>query len=91
MLIPPACLTDPTSSCVDSTTTVHSSSCTDACPYIGTDGTGRICDETCTNGHPCGTLGCGADDGHYGPNCRVCYTDVDKALEADAPGDRAIL
>lgn len=65
--------------------------CTDSCPYLGEDGTGRICDETCEDGNPYGTLGCDVDNGKYGPNCRECYIDVDEALEADSPGDRAIM
>eukprot|EP00752_Nemacystus_decipiens_P001258 g1256.t1 len=73
--------------------------CEDDCDFTGAT-TGRVCDASCEDGDPWGTLGCpvGAvygDLGYsvtdYGDNCRVCFTDEDTALEYDTADDRAIM
>eukprot|EP00903_Cladosiphon_okamuranus_P009984 g9470.t1 len=64
----------------------------DGCPWIKSSGkVGRVCDVSCASGDPYGTLGCGARNGKYGPNCRFCYYDVERALENDTPEHRAIM
>lgn len=71
---------------------VPSPSCMDDCIYTSKDGTrGRVCDATCDDGVPYGTLGCGAKSGIYGPHCRACYNDEDKARKQDSPDNRAIM
>lgn len=74
--------------------------CEDSCEFVGTT-TGRVCDPSCADGDPYGTLGCaaGADYGDlgyfstedFGPYCRVCFVDTDAALTADTPDNRAIM
>lgn len=55
--------------------------CSDGCSYTSRDGTkGRRCDSSCETGAPYGTKGCHAREGKYGPDCRVCYYDVERAL-----------
>lgn len=64
----------------------------DECPRINSNGLrGRICDATCADGIPNGTNGCNAREGRFGSLCRVCFVDMERALENDSPGDRAIM
>lgn len=64
----------------------------EGCPYTSKDGTrGRVCDETCKDGDPYGTLGCRAKKGKYGNYCRACYNDRDKAIENDTADNRAMM
>lgn len=66
--------------------------CEEGCDFTSADGTtGRVCDETCEDGNPYGTHGCEAAQGAYGAYCRFCYNDVETALGADSPHDRAIM
>ncbi|CAM9350086.1 unnamed protein product [Scytosiphon promiscuus] len=66
--------------------------CMDSCQYTSKDGTrGRVCDNTCEDGVPYGSLGCGAKSGIFGPHCRACYNDVAKATARDSPDNRAII
>ena len=66
--------------------------CLSGCTYTDNDGTvGRECDLSCESGEPYGTLGCGAKQGRFGDNCRVCYNDMTKAHLQDTPEDRAIM
>lgn len=66
--------------------------CLDGCKRTSNDGRkGRVCDYSCKNGTPYGTLGCGAKKGQYGPYCRVCYNDRELAVKADTSTDRAIM
>lgn len=67
-------------------------SCHDDCETTYTSGrTGRVCDATCEDGYPYGSLGCGAKEGAYGFNCRACFNDVDDALSYDTHDHRAIM
>ncbi len=52
---------------------------------------GRLCDPSCEDGNPFGTLGCNTEDGTYGPYCRACFYDTGMALEEDTHDDRAIM
>lgn len=77
-----------TTSAADAT----SDTCYDGCEFTSHYGsTGRACDDTCGDGDPYGTLGCGAADGAYGSLCRFCYNDVELALGADSHDDRALM
>lgn len=64
----------------------------DSCQYTSKDGTrGRVCDATCESGEPYGSRGCNAKSGIYGPLCRACFNDVDKAMAKDTSDSRAIM
>ena len=64
----------------------------DDCPAAFKSGlAGRVCDESCSDGDPYGTNGCGAADGAFGDYCRYCYYDRDKALENHDVDDPAIM
>lgn len=64
---------------------------TESCPYTNAAATkGRVCDPSCSTGEY-GSLGCGAKGGRYGPECRACFFNVNKALKYDTPEDRAIM
>ena len=64
----------------------------DDCPHTNSDGRrGRVCDDSCADGVPYGTFGCGARDGAHGNYCRVCYFDQDLALANDSADERAIM
>ena len=64
----------------------------DGCPHTNSDGRrGRVCDDSCADGVPYGTFGCGARDGAHGNYCRVCYFDQDLALANDSADERAIM
>ncbi len=67
-------------------------SCMDECTYTSINGTrGRVCDATCEDGVPYGTLGCGAKSGIYGPQCRACFNDEEMARKHDTLDNRAIM
>ena len=64
----------------------------DDCPAVDADGiTGRVCDDSCEDGVPYGTLGCEANDGDFGNFCRVCYFDDAAAIAVDSADERAIM
>ena len=64
----------------------------DECPHTNSNGIrGRVCDDSCADGIPYGTLGCAARDGSHGNYCRVCYFDQDAAIAADSADERAIM
>ncbi|CAB1119417.1 unnamed protein product [Ectocarpus sp. CCAP 1310/34] len=66
--------------------------CSSRCTYTSKDGTkGRVCDSNCSTPNVYGTKGCGAKQGIYGADCRVCYNNVDRALKQDSPDNRAIM
>ncbi|CAN0343563.1 unnamed protein product [Ectocarpus sp. 12 AP-2014] len=66
--------------------------CSSRCAYTSKDGTkGRVCDSNCSSPNVYGTKGCGAKQGIYGADCRVCYNNVDRALKQDSPDNRAIM
>lgn len=50
-----------------------------------------MCDPSCKTGDPYGTKGCGAREGRYGEDCRVCYNDVARAIKNDGDVERAIM
>lgn len=64
----------------------ESNSCYDSCEELG-----HMCDDTCEDGYPYGSMGCGADDGAHGAHCRACYTDAEDAMKADTHDHRAIM
>lgn len=66
--------------------------CTSSCEYVsGSGDRGRKCDDSCEDGEPYGTNGCGAKNERFGPCCRVCYYSVEKAINNDSTDNRAIM
>ena len=66
--------------------------CFDGCDHTSSDGTrGRACDASCQTGVPFGTFGCSARDEKYGGDCRVCYNDIDKAINQMDKGNTAVM
>lgn len=50
----------------------------------------RVCDSACSDDDPLhDTRGC--SDGTFGENCRVCYTDMAAAKDAESAGNEAIM
>ena len=66
--------------------------CDEGCARTSFNGKkGRVCDESCDGGDPYGRLGCGAKDNKFGLYCRACFNDMELAMRADTPEDRAIM
>ena len=77
---------------VFSGTDLYTKRCLSGCTHTSEDETrGRVCDESCETGDPYGTRGCGAREGRYGENCRVCYYDLSLAVRKDQPDNHVIM